>query len=266
VGALCSSRASRWLGAGPALAWVLAIGLVILAPALVVTGRPEMDGASLSWVVSAGVINLVGSACVFSAFRLGKVSIIAPIVSAEGAFAAVIAVLAGEHLAALEVGVLTVIAAGIALAARSQEETLDHHPHQLGATALAVAAAVLFGFSLYATAQAGDVMPVPWVLLPARLIGTVALTLPLLLRGRLVMTREAAPLIGIAGVCEVAGLTAFTLGSRHGLAVAAVLGSQFAAVAAVAAYFLFSERLARLQVLGVAATLVGVACLSAVQR
>jgi hypothetical protein len=42
------------------------------------------------------------------------------------------------------------------------------------------------------------------------------------------MTARAAPLVLASGVLEVAGLVAFTIGARHGIAVAAVLGSQFA--------------------------------------
>jgi len=103
IGTLCSSRASRLIGAGSALAWLMVIGLALIAPFLLMAGRPEdLGDASFVWLASAGVANLAGLACVFSAFRLGKVSVIAPIVSAEGAFAAVIAVIAGENLAALE--------------------------------------------------------------------------------------------------------------------------------------------------------------------
>ena len=45
----------------------------------------------------------------------------------------------------------------------------------------------------------------------------------------------------------------------------AVLASQFGAVAAVAAYFLFGERLARVQLAGVALIVVGVGVLSALE-
>ena len=57
----------------------------------------------------------------------------------------------------------------------------------------------------------------------------------------------------------------FAVGSRDGVAVAAVLASQFAAIAAVAAYFLFKERLTRVQLAGVATIVAGVAILTALQ-
>jgi multidrug transporter EmrE-like cation transporter len=64
---------------------------------------------------------------------------------------------------------------------------------------------------------------------------------------------------------EVLGVAAYTLGSRHDIAVASVLASQFATISVVVGYVLFRERLAAVQVLGVAATVIGVGALSAVQ-
>ena len=69
----------------------------------------------------------------------------------------------------------------------------------------------------------------------------------------------------VSGVCEVAGFALFAFGARHGIAVAAVLASLFAAIAAVAAHVLFRERLARTQVAGVVLIVVAVAALSGVE-
>jgi len=68
-----------------------------------------------------------------------------------------------------------------------------------------------------------------------------------------------------SGLCEVFGFASYAVGARHGIAVAAVLASQFAALAAVAAYFLFHERLTRVQLTGIVAIAVGVAVLTAIQ-
>jgi drug/metabolite transporter (DMT)-like permease len=159
--------------------------------------------------------------------------------------------------------VLAVIVCGIAMAAASNDHPGDEITHTTAATGLALAAAALFGFTLYATARASDSLPVAWVLLPARLIGVVAIAVPLTLAGRLRMAREALPLVLVSACCEVLGLAAFALGSRDGVAVTAVIGSQFAGLSAVAAFVFFRERLARIQVVGVAAAVGGVAFLSA---
>jgi len=75
----------------------------------------------------------------------------------------------------------------------------------------------------------------------------------------------AVPFVVASGLCEVLGFLAYTAGAQHGIAIAAVLSSQFASIAAVVAYLVFGERLARPQVAGVAAIIAGVAALSLLQ-
>lgn len=264
---LCSSRSSRLVGAQSALAGVMLTGLVVVIPAVVVVGAPDGIGrAETGWLLVSGVGNVVGLLLAYSALRIGKVGLIAPIVSTEGALAAVCSVLAGEELQALTAVLLALVAAGVALAAAAPDDRSARETAYVGgrgrSVALAVVAAVAFGASLYATGKVSETVSVPWVLLPARLIGVVAVALPLVARGRWVMTRQALPLVVVAGLCEVAGFASFAAGSRHGLAVAAVLASQFAAISGVAAFLLWRERLTRLQVSGVAVVVVSVAALS----
>ena len=57
----------------------------------------------------------------------------------------------------------------------------------------------------------------------------------------------------------------FALGARVSAPVTAVIASQFAGIAAVAAYVLFGERLGRAQVVGVVLIAVGVGVLAATQ-
>ena len=67
----------------------------------------------------------------------------------------------------------------------------------------------------------------------------------------------------VAGVGEMIGSTASAWGSIESIAVAAVLGSQFAAIAAVVAFVLFGERLSRTQIIGVVLIVAGVTVLAA---
>ena len=96
-------------------------------------------------------------------------------------------------------------------------------------------------------------------MLPSRLVGVVFVTLPLLARGRLRMTRLAAPLVVLMGVLEVIGVIGIGVGSQDSIAITVVLSSQFAMVSVLGGYLLFSERLARSQLIGVALIAVGVA-------
>jgi uncharacterized membrane protein len=262
---LCASRATRLIGPSSSLAAVMLVGLVVVAPIVIAGGIPaELDADELVWLLLAGAGGVVGLLFSYTALRIGKVSIVGPITSTEGAIAAVIAIVAGETIGS-GVGVtLAVIVVGVVLAGVTAGEAPgDAHP--LRASALAGMAALCFGVGLYATARVSDALPLVWALLPARVLGVLAVALPLAAMRRIRITRAALPLVVCSGLCEVVGFASFALGSRHGIAVAAVLASQFAAVAAVAAYVLFRERLTRVQLTGAVAIAVGVATTTALQ-
>jgi drug/metabolite transporter (DMT)-like permease len=267
VATLCSSRSARMLGPGPVLAWVMLTGFAIVVPWTLIQGTPEgLDAASVGWLALAGIGNVAGLLLAYSALRRGKVGIVAPILSTEGAIAAVISAIRGEQLSQ-GVGVtLGVIAVGIVLAASTRDTRATVTEEARLAVALAAgAAAVCFGVSLYATARVSAELPVAWALLPARVVGVVVVAVPLTLTARLTLTRRAAPLVLASGLAEVGGFSLYALGSRHGIAVTAVLSSQFGAIAGLAAFLLFRERLAPAQLAGVVTIVAGVAVLSALQ-
>jgi drug/metabolite transporter (DMT)-like permease len=126
---------------------------------------------------------------------------------------------------------------------------------------LAVAGAA----SLYATGRVGAEVGAAWAVLPARVVGVVTIAVPLAAWSRLRLTRPAVPLVVTSGICEVLGFALFTLGAAHGIAVSSVLVSEFGAIAAIAAFVLFRERLAQIQLAGVPAIVLGVGALSALQ-
>jgi uncharacterized membrane protein len=233
-------------------------------------------------VAGLGIFGL--SACVglllaYRALTIGRVSIVAPITSTEGAIAAIIAVALGDPISVEVAVVLAIIAVGIALAAMEGSKAVDaaavpqgsparrtHDPAlNRRAALLAFAAACAFSVGLVASARIGATVPLPWIVAGSRIVGITFFALPLLLRGGLRLTRPAAPLVITAGILEAVGAVLFVVAAQHGVATAAVLGSQFAALASIAAFFLFGERLGRVQVLGVAIIAVGVATLAVLQ-
>ena len=264
--AMCASRAVRLIGIPSVLAWVMLTGLVVTLPWAAIQGVPDVDASEMGWLIVAGIGNCAGLLLLYSGLRIGKVGILAPIASTEGAIAALIAVVAGEELAAGTGAALVVVAGGIVLVCLNRESPdPESHGRDLAAALFAGAAALSFGASLYATGFVGKDVPVAWAILPPRVIGVIAIAAPLAVTGRLTLTRSALPFVVVGGVAEVAGFASFALGARHGIAVSAVLASEFGAVAAVAAFVLFRERLTRLQVVGVAAIAVGVAVVTAIQ-
>jgi drug/metabolite transporter (DMT)-like permease len=263
ISTLCSSRSSRMIGAPAVLAWIMLTGFVLLGPFILAEGMPEGVRHNAGWLALAGSVNVLGLLAVIGALGRGKVGIVSAITATEGAVAALIAAAAGEPISILTGVMLALITCGVFLAALAPDH--DRRGGASHAAILAAMAAACFGVGLYAAGRVSGSVPAIWASFPARIAGVVAVAVPLAVRGRLRLTKEAAPLVAAAGVCEVVGFIFYVVGARHGIAIAAVLGSQFAAIAAIGAYVLFHERLARLQLAGIAAILAGVATLTALR-
>jgi drug/metabolite transporter (DMT)-like permease len=260
---VCASRASRLIGAPGALAWVMVVGLALVAvPVLAFADRDDLTGHAVALLLFSGLGNVVGLLAEYAAVRRAKVGVVAPIASTEGAIAAVLATLGGESFGPGTAALLAVIAVGVVLAAAHRD------PGPRGGEAgrgivLAGGAALAFGFSLYTLGRVSSDIGLLWTLLPARLLGAVLIAAPLAARRALVLSRPAAPLVAAAGVAEVLGFLAYAAGARDEIAIAAVLASQFAALAAVGAYLALGERLSRSQLAGLLVIAVGVAVLAA---
>jgi drug/metabolite transporter (DMT)-like permease len=256
---LCSTRASRTIGALPTLGWVMLVGLVPAVPAVVAAGGDAPHGSSIGWLAASGLGNVAGLALVYAAVRRGKVGIVAPISSTEGAVAAVLAVALGEELAPGVGAALGMVAVGVVLAAvaRGTEGRTSQ-----AAIALACGAALVFGVSIYATGRVSQELSIAWAILPARAVGAALISLPLAATRQLRLTRSAAPFVVATGLAEVAGFASYAVGARHGIAIAAVLASQFAALSAIGAYVFYRERLGGVQIAGISVIAVGVAVLS----
>jgi uncharacterized membrane protein len=262
TGTLSAARASRLVGARSVLCWVMIVGFVLTLPFAVASGLPDVSGHELGWMAVSGCGNVAGLLLAYEAMRRGKVSIVAPISSTEGAIAAVLAVLTGEALGVGSAVLLAAIAIGVVLASLTPSTVGGH---TLGSTLLACAAAGCFGAGLFATAKVSNALPLVWAVIPPRIVGVVVVALPSLLSRRISIQRAAVPFVVLSGVCEVVGFLSFAIGARHGIAVSAVLASQFAAFAALAAFFLFHERLRAVQIVGIATIAACVAALSALR-
>jgi drug/metabolite transporter (DMT)-like permease len=259
---LCSARASRSIGALATLGWVMLVGLVPALAAVLLWGGDAPQGSELGWLALSGFGNVVGLALIYAAVRRGKVGVVAPISSTEGAVAAVIAIGLGEEIST-GVGIsLAAVVVGVVLAAAAPGVEGRTSPV---AVALACGAAAAFGAGIYATGRVSQELSIAWAMLPARAVGVLVVTLPLLAARRLPRPGTATRFVVVTGLAEVAGFAFYAAGARHGIAIAAVLASQFAALAAVGAYLLWRERLTRVQIAGIVLIAVAVAALSALR-
>ena len=263
ISALCASAASRSIGSASTLAWVMGLGLAgIVVPTAVLAPPSQLTARIVGLIVLAGATNVVGLLIEYAAFRRGKVGVITAIASTEGVIAAAIAVVFGAHLGAGTAAVLVAVAVGVALAA-SRPDTGAEAGAGIRSAVLAIPVALLFGVSLYATGRVGREASVLWVLVPARLLGTVLVMAPMRARGLLRPPGRALPLVAAAAAAEVVGILSYELGARHGIAVAAVVASQFAALAALGAFVILHERLAARQLAGLVVIAAGVGLLAA---
>jgi uncharacterized membrane protein len=263
TGTLSAARASRSVGARSVLNWVMIVGFVVTAPIAIASGVPDgLHGRELGWIGVSGAGNVAGLLFAYEAMRRGKVSIVAPITSCEGAIAAVLAVATGEALGVPSALLLAGIATGVVLASLTPS---TGGGHTVQATLLSASAAASFGASLYATAKVSNALPLVWAVIPPRIVGVAVVALPSLVLRRLRIDASAIPFVIVSGLCEVVGFASYSLGARHGVAVSAVLASQFAAFAAVAAFWLFRERLRVVQLAGIGTIVVCVAVLSAIR-
>lgn len=282
---LASSRSSRMLGSWVVLGWIMLVGLVVGLPIGIVSGVPtDLSPGTAGLLLLAGLSYAGGLGSAYKALTLGKISIVAPITATEGAVAAIIAVALGAELAAGAAILLAIVAIGVVLSAMeparpeipagSTELELDAEPdagratagsradHPTRAAGFAVLAAIVFAVGLVATGKAAQDLPPLWVAIAVRAVGVVVVVIPLMLRRRLTVTRAALPLVVFSGIGELFGTSLLAWGASADIAIAAVLGSQFAAIAAVLAFVLFGERLSRIQVVGVVLIVVGVTALA----
>lgn len=273
---LGSARSSRLIGSGSTLAWVMLIGLFVAVPLIVLTAGPvAFTATDIYHLVVAGIGNSAGLLLVYAALRRGKVGVVGPIVSTEGAIGATLAiVLGGDPVTVIAIVVLAVITIGVVMSATEPtpaDEPVSAGGARAGAVplpnaavtaALALGGAILFGVNLYATGRIATELPIAWAILPARLAGVVGVTIPLVLTRRLQLVRPAVPFVAFVAIAEMAGVAMYSLGARESAAITSVIASQFAGIAAIAAFLLFGERLGRLQVAGVIVIAVGVGALA----
>jgi uncharacterized membrane protein len=137
------------IGPTSVLSWVMLVGLVILGPIVAASSVPlHLQAASFGLLVVAGVTNVLGLLLAYRAPRIGKVGVVAPVLSTQGAVAALIAEAAGESIGPGAAAALGVIAAGVFLTAATPATTRDDLPGQPTALVFAAISALCFGTNL----------------------------------------------------------------------------------------------------------------------
>jgi drug/metabolite transporter (DMT)-like permease len=261
IAGVVGAHGARGVGAFTVLAWLSFVGVIVVAPFAFVAGVPDVSPSVWSWAALNGACTVAGLALLYRAFSLGKVGIIAPIVSTDGAMAAVFSIMVdGESIRRAASSGLAFVAIGVVLASARPDGGTAPAPRPRLAVALAIIASLIFALGFVATGRAAAVGPA-WVVWAARLIGVVVVAVPVALRGGMRLPRPmVAPVVAVA-LLEPVGFACYVLATRDGVAIPAVLVTQSAVFTAIGGYLFLHERLTRLQLAGVVFSAVGVALL-----
>jgi inner membrane transporter RhtA len=257
--------AVRRVGELSVLIGSLAIGLVLVTPVVLATGAPHLTGRGLLLAAAAAAITVAAYLTAFTAFQTCPVSVVTPILSCEGAVAAVIAVAGGERLSAWLAVLLVIAVAGVVLVGAGAGDGSRAH---LRGVAFVSLAALCWGGVLAMGSPVSRELGVWWGLLLVRalaLLFAVAVAICARKARAIVPAVRAEPWrIAAWGIGDTTAYLCFYLAvSRGPVAVADVLAAQFATFGTLAGVVLLGERLRPRQWLGVAIVVLAVSGISA---
>lgn len=258
---MLAGRARQLDPSAIALRYVGYMALLALPVALATTDFAALHPDEVTYVALGGIGQGAGMLCFTRALDKGPVGPLTGLLSLEGAGAALLSMLAGEALGIpLAIGLLVASAGGVMLVSASS----DSVPRQafaltifaVGANALGLwllglnEVSVPLSLCVFNTASALSILIYLAVRGGSPFVGTFSTA-----RGELFMVATSA--------LGASGLAAFTIGAQEGsTAITAVLGAQFASVAAIGGYFAFKERMAPRQLVGFAVLIAGVSIIA----
>lgn len=257
--------ASLWT----ALLWVMFVGLALLLPlALIVDGIPsgEEQWRAAAFAAGSGVLELLGLGALLKGLATGNLSVVTPLGSLGGGFAAIGAILLGEALPPVAwIGLPLAVAGGLMASIERHADGPLGASRRTRATAgagWALLSAALFAgtFLFFAEATA---LP-PFSLAAIGRTATCVIIVPVaLLSGGLVLPRGLRRRAAAAGVVDAAAFVALAVAVSLGpVAIASVAVAQAGTWAVILGLVVLRERLSRVQLTGVVFTCIAVTLLA----
>jgi drug/metabolite transporter (DMT)-like permease len=260
VGDFLGGLKARSLPALSVIACSQPFGLAVLAVVVAVRGRAA-PGWSLAWACLSALLGTTGLFSFYRGLAAGAMAVVAPIAGAAAIVPVAFGLATGERPGALrELGFVLAIG-GVVLTSREPRTQRLRLAAGAGWGLLAMAAFGGYYVPLH-EASRGDFL---WASLVFRSTSvTLAWTALLLLRPRIPVLRPHLPALVAVGVLDTGGNVCFAAASTRGLiSVVSVLASLYPVGTVLLARATLHERIARIQELGVVATLAGVALISA---
>jgi drug/metabolite transporter (DMT)-like permease len=257
--------ASLWT----ALLWVMFVGLAVLVPpALILDGVPSGDSEwrAVAFAAGSGVFELLGLGALLKGLATGNLSVVTPLASLGGGFAAIGAILLGEVLPPIAwIGLPLAVVGGLMASIERDAGAVLGESRRTRATAgagWALLSAALFAGTFLFFAEA-TVLP-PFTLAAVGRAGTCVIIVPVaLLTGGLVLPRGLRRRAAVAGVVDAGAFVALALAVSVGpVAVASVAVAQSGTWAVILGLVILREKLSRIQLAGVVLTCVAITLLA----
>lgn len=244
------------------LALVEGVGLLAVLAVIAVTGEPLPGTRAIVFAIGAGTAGAVALGCFYRALAIGTMSIVAPISSTGVALPVIVGVATGDRPSLLVSLGLVVAVVGVLLASREQHEDAEQAAAGRTAVWLALAAALGFGSYFVFSDVAAD-SSVPWLLVFSRALIVPVLIAVALVRRAPAPARSSLLVLALAGLLDVSATGLYGLANTKGaLSVVSVVGALYPVATVLLARVLLGERIRRIQQLGVAVAMLGVALIA----
>lgn len=249
-------------------------GFVVVLLVAGVGGGLQPSATAIGWGLVSGVVGTAGVVFFYAGLASGAMGIVAPIVSMSTAVPVFVGFARGERpqiaqlvgIAVAVLGILLVATPASPSPARPERHPPgSRRPRRASGTpvVLALASAVAFGLGIVAIAEGstGGHGSVLMTLTAQRAVSVLVVGLALVVRRTppRVDVRADLPLLCAVGLLDLTANGSYAYATQHGLvSVVSVLSSLYPVVTTVLARRLLAERLGRIQLAGVGASVVGV--------
>jgi drug/metabolite transporter (DMT)-like permease len=238
-------------------------GLVVVLAIIAITGEPFPGTRAAILSVVAGTGGIIALGCFYRALAIGTMSIVAPISATGVTLPVVVGVATGDDLSTVVAVGLGVTFLGVVLASREQHDDAEQAAAGKLSVGLALIAAVGFG-SYFVLSDAAADDSVLWLLVLARSIPVPALALFAWARRMPAPKGRTASTLVLAGTLDCSATALYAVANTKGaLSIVSVVGSLYPVMTLFLARIVLGERIRRLQQVGVAAALTGVAMIAA---
>lgn len=242
------------------MAWTEILGFVLVSVAVLATRDWHGSLGWLPWGLAAGAAGSIGLTSYYAALASGTMGVVSPIGSTGVLIPLFVGFAAGESPHVWQLAGIAAAVVGIVLT--SGPELSGGAP--IRPVLLAVVASVCFGFFFVAMdkgAESNTLMTV-WAMRAGVTVGALAIAAVRRSTGR--VGRRDLGVILLVAFGDVSANLLFGFATERGyLSIASVLSSLYPVVTVVLAWLVLSQRLQRIQVVGVVVALIGVALTSA---